>query len=184
MSWFLDPRQGAARRHAAAAGWRNSRQRLTQAAKHRQPRPPTDAVDLEGVVQAFAARGVQLVEHTVSEAGDVICGGCATPASPSGMHREWRHRVEGATDPDASATISGLRCPVCGVIGVLTISYGPQANENEAAVLLGLGAPDTDSLDEALAEAGHRQRSWRERLSRSGRSVGTRPNPPGFADVA
>ncbi|MGD9795237.1 MAG: hypothetical protein AB7V43_17340 [Acidimicrobiia bacterium] len=57
------------------------------------------------------------------------------------MTRLWLHRLEGATDPDDMSTVSALRCPACGEHGLLVTSYGPEADADEADVLVALPPP-------------------------------------------
>jgi hypothetical protein len=51
------------------------------------------------------------------------------------------HRLEGASDPDEMLLIAAVQCPVCGALGVVTIGYGPAADEGSASVLEQLPDP-------------------------------------------
>lgn len=154
-AYLLDPRSGLQRRRKLASGLRRVRATVSTLAStfaaDRPAVPPTDVTSLEDLCRRFEQRGVELVEHQLNAAGDIVCGRCATPSAPEAMSREWRHRLEGPSDPSAAGTVSGLRCGYCEALGILTLPYGPQADETQADVLLRLPVPDTDSIEDALA---------------------------------
>lgn len=148
VAYFFDPRLGAQRRERAAE--------LITRFRHQWARTPdgsalpTDPVDLDELQSRFEREGITLAQHRVTPTSDVICGSCGATSAPEAMQREWRHRLEGATDPAAMATVSGLRCPACQELGMLTLPYGPQASARDAEVLRRLGEPATDNIAEAI----------------------------------
>lgn len=146
VMWLLDPTQGAARRARLATAGRELKRKLAP----KSSAAPGDPTPIRVVIDQFARRGQHLVDHEVSDVGDVVCGACGTPSAPGAMTREWRHRLEGATDPADMTSLSGLRCPACGALGLLALRYGPEADSVEADVLVRLAPPETDDLRAAL----------------------------------
>lgn len=164
MAYFGDPTHGPARRARAKAILERGTRRF------RTPRAPTDATSVNEVRSAFRRHGLRLVDHTLSPDGEIVCGACGHAGAPETYSRLWRHRTEGASEPGASETLSGLRCPSCGEHGLLLLPYGPQADEVQADVAVALPSPDTERIDEVLRHVPLTSRvkgefdHWRERV--------------------
>lgn len=82
---------------------------------------------------------VQLLERegyngntTVHADGTLTCGACRTTHSVDGALVDQVFRFEGMSDPDDEAIVLGMRCPECGLRGVIVSAFGPNA---EPAVL-------------------------------------------------
>ena len=82
---------------------------------------------------------VQLLERegytantTVHPDGTMSCGACRKTHTIDGALVDQVFRFEGASDPDDEAIVFGMRCPECGVRGVIVSAFGPNA---EPAVL-------------------------------------------------
>lgn len=73
-----------------------------------------------------------------SHASGVRCADCGEPHSPKGALVERIYRFEGASNPEDQAIVFGLRCPKCGIKGVLVSGYGPTSDPDEEALILSL----------------------------------------------
>ena len=56
------------------------------------------------------------------------CTACGTTHDLAGAIVERHFRFEGDSDPGDEAIVLGLRCPSCGVRGVLVSAYGPDGD--------------------------------------------------------
>ncbi|MBL0311581.1 MAG: phosphoribosylpyrophosphate synthetase [Holophagaceae bacterium] len=66
------------------------------------------------------------------------CAGCGEVHTAQGAHIEKVFRFEGASDPEYQSIVMGLRCPACGVRGVLVSGYGPSTDPEEIELILSL----------------------------------------------
>ncbi|HXC16624.1 MAG TPA: hypothetical protein VNV60_04205 [Holophagaceae bacterium] len=73
-----------------------------------------------------------------SHGHDLHCRACGKGHAAEGAQVEKVYRFEGASDPDDQAIVLGLRCPECGVKGVLVSGYGPSTDPGEIAFILSL----------------------------------------------
>jgi hypothetical protein len=48
-------------------------------------------------------------------------------------------RTEGASDPDDMLAVVGLTCPRCGTQGTAVLGYGPEADPDDAEIVVRLG---------------------------------------------
>jgi hypothetical protein len=78
---------------------------------------------------------VQLLERegytgntTVHENGTLTCGVCRETHPIDGALVDQVFRFEGTSDPDDEAIVLGMRCPACGVQGVIVSAFGPNAD--------------------------------------------------------
>jgi hypothetical protein len=83
--------------------------------------------------------------------GAVRCGRCGELVAPAALVIAEAARTEGESDPSEMAIVIAASCPQCEQQGTLTISYGPEVSDEDAAVLAAL--PD---LDEKLRVPRHR----------------------------
>jgi hypothetical protein len=67
--------------------------------------------------------------------GGLQCGSCGHLSDPSLARIERIFRFEGASDPDDEAIVLGVRCPDCGLQGIIVAAYGPSADPDEVAVI-------------------------------------------------
>ena len=80
------------------------------------------------------------------EAGAVLrCGSCGAVTDASTFERRWQNRLEGASDPDDMAQVSGLVCPACGVLGTFVSLFGPGAGTDAADVMVAFQAARRDA---------------------------------------
>ena len=73
-----------------------------------------------------------------SRASGLHCEVCGKAHTAEGARVEKVYRFEGASDPDDEAIVLGLRCPACGIKGVLVSGYGPSTDPDEVALILSL----------------------------------------------
>lgn len=73
-----------------------------------------------------------------SRAQTLHCAACGGAHAPAGARVEKVYRFEGPSDPGDEAIVLGLRCPACGVKGVLVSGYGPSTDPDEVALILSL----------------------------------------------
>lgn len=98
------------------------------------PQPAQDATTLLEAIDAAQAAGFS--EQFIATAdGDVRCGACSAeiPAEQLVVHHQ--DRLEGASDAADEMLVARVECSECGVRGVLTLGYGPNADEADIAVL-------------------------------------------------
>lgn len=84
---------------------------------------------------ATVLEAVQLLERegytantTVLPDGTIRCGACTRTHAVDGALVDRVYRFEGASDPDDEAIVLGVRCPECGVQGVIVSAFGPNAD--------------------------------------------------------
>jgi hypothetical protein len=71
--------------------------------------------------------------------GLILCFTCRN-ASPAGdFDLQVQRRTEGASDPADMLAIVGLVCPRCATKGTAVLGYGPEADDDDAEVLVRLG---------------------------------------------
>jgi hypothetical protein len=143
--WFSDPAAGRKRRDRATRAaskvtGRVGRRVPTRRASTAEPIALGDADSLSTVVDR-ARDGGFTTDMTVTDQARVRCGGCGVESRPEDLTRLWLQRLEGASDPADTSTVSALRCPACGAHGLLITPYGPEADSNQADVQVGLPAP-------------------------------------------
>jgi hypothetical protein len=71
--------------------------------------------------------------------GLILCFTCRQESPASEFTLEAQRRTEGASDPDDMLAILGLVCPRCQARGTAVLGYGPEADPDDAEVLLHLG---------------------------------------------
>lgn len=77
-------------------------------------------------------------DFSVTVDGLLCSGSCGHVHRPQDAVIDSTARFEGASDPDDEAVVFGLRCQLCGTLGVLVAAYGPTATAEEAAVVTAL----------------------------------------------
>ncbi|MGH9243160.1 MAG: hypothetical protein ACRD29_02340 [Acidimicrobiales bacterium] len=99
-----------------------------------EPGAPSDYTTMVEVLADLAADG--FVENfTVTRDGKIRCGACRHVEDPTRMQLVDLRRLEGASDPDDEAAVLALVCGDCGARGATVVKYGPNATEEELAVL-------------------------------------------------
>ena len=102
--------------------------------------PSTEGTGVAGVLDRATVAGYGTVFEP--EAGAALrCGSCGAVTDASTFERRWQNRLEGASDPDDMAQVSGLVCPACGVLGTFVSLFGPGAGTDAADVMVALPKP-------------------------------------------
>jgi hypothetical protein len=102
--------------------------------------PSTDATGVAGVLDRATAAGYVAVFEP--EPGAMLrCRTCDAVSEASTFERQWQNRLEGASDPDDMAQVSGLVCPACGARGTFVSLFGPGAGTDAAEVMVALPKP-------------------------------------------
>lgn len=99
------------------------------------PGVPTGMSTLVEVLAELRAEGF-VNDMTVTPEALVTCGGCGHTATPTDLILHGLRRLEGASDPGDEAAVLALECRVCGARGAAVVRYGPEADPQDAAVLL------------------------------------------------
>lgn len=71
--------------------------------------------------------------------GHLACRACNTVGDPSTIRIDHTVRFEGNTDPGDEAILLAITCE-CGIRGLYTSAYGPNATPEDGAVLRGVAA--------------------------------------------
>jgi hypothetical protein len=98
------------------------------------------ATGVAGVLDRAAAAGYVAVFE--AEPGAALrCGTCDAVSAATSFERRWQNRLEGASDPDDMAQVSGVVCPACGELGTFVSLFGPGAETDAAEVMVALPMP-------------------------------------------
>jgi hypothetical protein len=100
-----------------------------------------EAETLAGVLRHFEQLGYS-AQFAARERGAVVCFTCRTETPADRLEVVEVRRLEGASDPDDMNVVAAIACPACGARGTLVLGYGPNADDDDAGVLLLL--PDAD----------------------------------------
>ena len=84
-------------------------------------------------------------QHVARDDGGVECLGCGETSDAERFTVDDVSRLEGASDAADLMLVARTVCPACGCKGVLTLGYGPNASDEDTAVL--------DRLDISPADA-------------------------------
>lgn len=93
---------------------------------------------LGDLLSAFEVEGYK-GQMAASAAGHVVCLTCQQESPAIEMRLDAMERMEGASDPADMLVVAALVCPLCSAHGTIVLSYGPEASEDDADVLLALG---------------------------------------------
>ena len=93
-----------------------------------------------GVLDRATAAGYTAV-FEAEPGAELRCGTCDVVSGATTFERAWQNRLEGASDPDDMAQVSGLVCPACGALGTFVSLFGPGAETDAAEVMVALPRP-------------------------------------------
>ena len=71
--------------------------------------------------------------------GMIICLTCRQESPAGDYQLEAMRRTEGASDRDDMLAVVGLVCPKCNARGTAVLGYGPEADPDDAEVVVRLG---------------------------------------------
>lgn len=110
-----------------------------------EPGVARGAESLLEVLAGLAAEGYEAeFRITRDDPARLECLQGGHPFAPGDARVSRIRRLEGASDPDEMLLVAALECPVCGAPGVVTIGYGPTADEGSTSVLQQLPDPAPD----------------------------------------
>ena len=79
----------------------------------------------------------------VAEDGGMLrCGACGETVGAPDLEPAAFRRLEGASDPADMLLVVAVRCPCCGCADVLTLAFGPMADDRSNDIIVGLDLPD------------------------------------------
>ncbi len=98
---------------------------------------PSDNTTLVAVLNALVAEGFTQDMFVTPEA-QLRCGVCHRDTAPADLVLDRLRRIEGASDPADMAAVLGVTCGHCDARGTAVVRYGPEAEPQDAEVLLAL----------------------------------------------
>lgn len=72
----------------------------------------------------------------------IECITCGTTSEAADYDVGHFERLEGASDPDDMLAVIGATCTACGTLATVALTYGPEADHDDAQLLLALPEPD------------------------------------------
>ena len=99
--------------------------------------PASDASSLGEILSALEAEGYT-GQAAARPGGWVLCLTCHEESPAADLAVDGLRRTEGASDPDDMLAVAAVTCPVCGTRATLVLTYGPESDEDHAAVLAAL----------------------------------------------
>ncbi len=69
----------------------------------------------------------------------ILCFTCHQESAAADVELQLLGRTEGASDPADMLAVVGLVCPRCDACGTVVLGYGPEADPDDAEVLVSLG---------------------------------------------
>lgn len=106
--------------------------------------PAVGAMTLTEVLDAARDRG-HTTQMIARESGEVTCRSCNSLVNPAALSVDHVDRLEGASDAADEMLVASVQCPRCGAKGVLTLGYGPNASDEDIAVLPHLSLSGADA---------------------------------------
>ncbi len=73
--------------------------------------------------------------------GVILCLTCRQESAATEFDLQVMRRTEGASDPADMLAVVGLVCPRCQAKGTMVLGYGPEADPDDAEVVVRLGVP-------------------------------------------
>lgn len=101
------------------------------------------------VIKAYEEQGADAQFSPRPEAM-LHCHACGSDEPAQQTRLVALHRLEGISDPDDEAAVAAVECASCGAYGTIVFAYGPEAGDEESAVLSGL----LDDRDRSQFEQG------------------------------
>lgn len=96
-----------------------------------------DATPLGEVVAGFEAEGYR-GQMAARPGGFIMCFSCHQETDAGDMQLDHLERIEGVSDPADMLVVAAFTCPVCGAQGTAVLTYGPDADPDDAEVLVRL----------------------------------------------
>ena len=103
-----------------------------------QPSVPAYGATLTEIIATLEAAGYTGQMATRAD-GMLQCLTCRQESPANEFTLGAMRRTEGASDPDDMLAVVGLTCPRCGTQGTAVLGYGPEADPDDAEVVVRLG---------------------------------------------
>ena len=103
-----------------------------------QPSTPKYGATLTEIIATLEADGFT-GQMASRPDGAIKCLTCRQESPANDYTLGAMRRTEGASDPDDMLAIVGLTCPKCGTRGTAVLGYGPEADPDDAEVVVRLG---------------------------------------------
>ena len=100
--------------------------------------PPAYGATLGEIMATMDAAGFG-AQMAARPGGLILCFTCRKESPAASFDLLAQRRTEGASDPSDMLAIVGLVCPNCGAHGTVVLGYGPEADPDDAEVLVHLG---------------------------------------------
>jgi hypothetical protein len=99
---------------------------------------PAYGATLTEILATLEAAGFK-AQMAARPGGVILCLTCRQESPAAEFEMEEMRRTEGASDPADMLAVVGLVCPRCGTRGTAVLGYGPEADADDAEVVLRLG---------------------------------------------
>jgi len=103
-----------------------------------QPFVPAHGATLTEIIATLEAAGFK-GQMAARADGMLQCLTCREESPANDFPLGAMRRTEGASDPDDMLAIVGLTCPKCATQGTAVLGYGPEADPDDAEVVVRLG---------------------------------------------
>jgi hypothetical protein len=102
------------------------------------PNPPAYGATLGEIMATLDAAGFG-AQMAARPGGMILCFTCRRESPAAAFRLLAQRRTEGASDPDDMLAVVGLACPNCQAQGTAVLGYGPEADPDDAEVVVRLG---------------------------------------------
>ena len=99
---------------------------------------PADAATVGEIMDTLEAAGFG-AQMAARPGGMILCFTCHEESRAAEVEMLALGRTEGASDPADMLAVVGLACPRCDARGTVVLGYGPEADADDAEVLVSLG---------------------------------------------
>ena len=103
-----------------------------------QPSTPKYGATLTEIIATLEAAGFT-GQMAAREGGMIQCLTCRQESPANDFKPQAMRRTEGASDPADMLAVVGVTCPNCGTQGTAVLGYGPEADPDDAEVMVRLG---------------------------------------------
>jgi hypothetical protein len=100
--------------------------------------PPAYGATLGEIMATLEAAGFS-AQMAARSGGMILCFTCRRESPAADFTLLAQRRTEGASDPDDMLAVVGLACPNCQAQGTAVLGYGPEADPDDAEVVVRLG---------------------------------------------
>ena len=100
--------------------------------------PPAYGATLGEIMGVLDAAGFR-AQMAARPGGKILCFTCRQESPAADFDLQVQRRTEGASDPADMLAVVGLVCPRCNAHGTAVLGYGPEADSDDAEVLVHLG---------------------------------------------